>query len=50
MTVVINRFTSLEFNALLPDVVTIADKEDARLKEQMLRFMAADAAKQATAQ
>jgi hypothetical protein len=27
--------------------VTIADEVDAQLKEQMLRFMAADAAKQA---
>ena len=35
--------TSLEFSALLPDVVTIADEVDAQLKEQMLRFMAADA-------
>jgi hypothetical protein len=33
----------LEFGALLPDVVTIADEVDAQLKEQMLRFMAADA-------
>src|SRR6202161_634730 len=32
----------LEFDALLPDVVTIADEVDAPLKEQMLRFMAAD--------
>jgi hypothetical protein len=32
----------LEFSALLPDVVTIADEVDAQLKEQMLRFMAAD--------
>src|ERR1700676_1136292 len=37
----------LEFSALLPDVVTIADEVDAQLKEQMLRFMAADAAKKA---
>ena len=36
---------NLEFNSLLPDVVTIADEVDAQLKEQMLRFMAADAAK-----
>jgi hypothetical protein len=36
---------SLEFSKLLPDVVTIADEVDAQLKEQMLRFMAADAAK-----
>jgi hypothetical protein len=34
---------NLEFSALLPDVVTIADEVDAQLKEQMLRFMAADA-------
>ena len=39
--------TQLEFSALLPDVVTIADEVDAQLKEQMLRFMAADAAKTA---
>jgi hypothetical protein len=31
----------LEFDALLPDVVTIADEVDAQLKEQMLRFMSA---------
>src|SRR6202163_238684 len=35
---------NLEFGALLPDVVTIADEVDAQLKEQMLRFMAADEA------
>jgi hypothetical protein len=40
---------NLEFSALLPDVVTIADEVDAQLKEQMLRFMAADAAKSAKA-
>ena len=34
----------LEISALLPDVVTIADEVDAQLKEQMLRFMAADKA------
>src|ERR1700732_3316337 len=38
---------NLEFSKLLPDVVTIADEVDAQLKEQMLRFMAADAAEQA---
>jgi hypothetical protein len=38
---------NLEFSRLLPDVVTIADEVDAQLKEQMLRFMAADAAKKA---
>jgi len=37
----------LEFNTLLPDVVTIADEVDAQLKQQMLRFMAADATKMA---
>jgi hypothetical protein len=36
---------ALELTKLLPDVVTIADEVDAQLKEQMLRFMAADAAK-----
>jgi hypothetical protein len=35
---------NLEFSALLPDVVTIADEVDAQLKEQILRFMVADAA------
>jgi hypothetical protein len=35
----------LEFEVLLPDVVTIADEVDAQLKQQMLRFMASDAAK-----
>ena len=34
----------LEFALLLPDVVTIADELDAQLKEQMLRFMAAEVA------
>ena len=37
---------NLEFGLLLPDVATIADEVDAQLKQQMLRFMAADAAKQ----
>jgi len=41
--------TNLEFSALLPDVVTIADEVDAQLKEQMLRFMAADMANTAKA-
>src|ERR1700676_2516339 len=39
--------TQLEFSALLPNVVTIADEVDAQLKEQMLRFMAADKAEKA---
>jgi RsbT co-antagonist protein rsbRD N-terminal domain len=42
-----NNVTQLEFDALLPDVVTIADEVDAQLKEQMLRFMTADAAEKA---
>jgi hypothetical protein len=33
---------NLEYSTLLPDVVTIADEVDAQLKEQMLRFMAAE--------
>jgi hypothetical protein len=35
----------LEFSTLLPHVVTNADEVDAQLKQQMLQFMAADAAK-----
>jgi RsbRD-like negative regulator of sigma factor len=35
----------LAFDVLLPDIVTIADEVDAQLKQQMLRFMASDAAK-----
>jgi len=35
----------LEFERVLPAVVTIADEVDAQLKQQMLRFMAADGAK-----
>ena len=46
-TILHKNVKQLEFNALLPDVVTIADEVDAQLKEQMLRFMAADAAKAA---
>ena len=34
----------LDFSTLLPQIVTIADEVDAQLKQQMLRFMAADAA------
>jgi hypothetical protein len=37
--------THLEFSAILPAVVTIADEVDAQLKQQMLRFMAGDEAK-----
>jgi len=35
----------LEFEKVLPAVVVIADEVDAQLKQQMLRFMAADVAK-----
>lgn len=34
----------IDFSKLLLDVVTIADEVDAQLKQQMLRFMAADTA------
>jgi hypothetical protein len=37
----------LKFDTVLPAVVTIADEVDAQLKQQMLRFMASDAAKAA---
>jgi len=37
----------LEFSAILSAVLTIADEVDAQMKQQMLRFMAADAAKAA---
>lgn len=33
----------LEFSKLLPDIVTIADEVDAQLKQQMLRYMEANA-------
>jgi RsbT co-antagonist protein rsbRD N-terminal domain len=39
----------LEFSRVLPAVVTIADEVDAQLKQQMLRFMAADASNAARA-
>jgi hypothetical protein len=35
---------NLEFDTLLPNVVTIADEVDAQLKQQMLRFKVADVA------
>jgi hypothetical protein len=38
-----NNIAQLEFSELLPDVVTIWDEVDAQLKEQILRFMMADA-------
>jgi hypothetical protein len=33
----------IKYSKLLPDVVTIADEVDAQLKQQMLRYMAANA-------
>ena len=42
-TMLNDNIKRLEMSALLPDVVTIADEVDAQLKEQMLRFTAADA-------
>ena len=39
----------LDFSTILPAVVTIADEVDAQLKQQMLRFMSADATKAAEA-
>ena len=42
-----NNVKHLEFSLLLPDIVTIADEVDAQLKEQMLLFMAEDAAEKA---
>jgi hypothetical protein len=38
---------NLEFNTLLPNVVTIADEVDAQLREQMKHFKAADVAENA---
>ena len=40
-TVLHKNVKQLEFSMLLPDVVTIADEVDARLKQQLQRFMAA---------
>lgn len=41
-TILHENVKHLEYSALLPDVVTIADEVDAQLKEQILRFMAAE--------
>ena len=43
----LHNATQLDFGALLPDVVSIADEVDLQLKEQMLRFMAAHAVEKA---
>jgi len=48
-TILHKNVDDLQFSTLLPDVVTIADEVDAQLKEQMLRFMAADSAEHAKA-
>jgi hypothetical protein len=47
-TILNENLKRLEISELLPDVVTIADEVDAQLKEQMVRFMAADATEKAT--
>ena len=44
-TVLHQNVKQLELSTLLPDVVTIADEVDAQLKEQVLRFIAAERAK-----
>jgi hypothetical protein len=44
-TMLYKNVKNLEFGTLLHHVVTIADEVDAQSKQQMLRFMAADAAK-----
>jgi len=46
-TILHKNVKQIEFRQLLPDIVIIADEVDAQLKEQMLRFMAADAAEKA---
>jgi hypothetical protein len=48
-TILHQNVKQLEFSTLLPEVVTIADEVDAQLKEQMVRFMAAEAAERAKA-
>lgn len=44
-TILHSNAKHLEFSLLLPDIVTIADEVDAQLKQQMLRFMAAESPK-----
>jgi hypothetical protein len=41
-TVLHNNVKQLEFLSLLPSIITIADEVDAQLKQQVLRFMAAE--------
>jgi hypothetical protein len=42
-TILQNNTFRLEYSKLLPDVVTIADEVDNQLKQQMLRYMKANA-------
>lgn len=42
-TILHNNTHRLEYSKLLPDVVTIADEVDNQLKQQMLRYMKANA-------
>jgi hypothetical protein len=42
-TILHKNTSRIEYSKLLPDVVTIADEVDAQLKQQMLRYMAANA-------
>ena len=37
-----NNVKQIDFPSLLPSIITIADEVDAQLKQQMLRFMAAE--------
>jgi hypothetical protein len=46
-TILHKNAKQIEFSELLPEIVIIADEVDAQLKEQMLLFMAADAAEKA---
>jgi hypothetical protein len=41
-TMLHNNVKQIDFPSLLPSVITIADEVDAQLKQQMLRFMAAE--------
>jgi len=42
-TILHKNNSQIEYSKLLPDVVTIADEVDAQLKQQMLRYMEANA-------
>jgi hypothetical protein len=47
-TILHNNQRHLEFDMVLPAVITIADEVDAQLKQQMLRFIAAEDSAKAT--